>query len=285
MAFRDIVVEGVEYRLILRGKNKDNSRKKPLEGLDALVLDTKLFHPEKEDLDSSLEIVKHHLDHLQENDIPIYTVNPSFKEGKLISDYIHHANGFHGMVVPSILLGFSALFTSLPFAAAFSLFVGTYANNVNSSVEFSKRNSIMDKLGEKFFSTYSLLDCVCQSPANEGINAIAATKIKYGVVPRLLDQKREEYAQRAPRIAIIYDGVHRGLLQSLKSDFRPRITSYVQQLTQLYRVMEQNSLTSMQEYRISEEGNLTSQVIDLPYQPRMKEVLLDPPPLITDKSL
>lgn len=270
MGFRDITVNGVEYRIIL-AKSKFKPRTESLTGLDALVLDTKLFSSEKLNI-SSLDVVKNHITYLQEQDIPIYAVNPSFKEGKLISAYLKKANNIHGGAICGSLLFFGGEYAAL---------AACYFPEINSSREFLQINGLLAGARNGLLSLFSFLDAISQSPTNEGVNAIAATKIKYGVVPRIIDGDREKYSQRAPRIAVIYDGKHRGLLQCLKRDSRSKITSVVQSTTQLYKVMNTSSLMTLQEYRISEGGTLVPKQIELPYKSQRETTsfFLNPPQL------
>jgi len=272
MGYLDFTADGVDYRLILV-KDIFKKRNEPLEGLDALVLDSNLsFVNDTESILIGNKLLFEYKDNLMELGIPIYTVNPERKQldGKKenFRDFIEIVHKFAGAGIGAIALtkigiGIDTIMI-LGAIGAFNFLKNPMFGDEILDTRFSKiaYTNQASRLAKSYY------DLVMQEPRVELINAITALKIKYGVIPNLIEKNPEEYEQRNPRVALIYRGKHRGLKECIQNDGRSIFSINLHRFYGIPMFLDRDKILDIQEYRINEDYSVTRSTFKPPKQER-----------------
>lgn len=250
MSYIDFQHDGIEYRLITEFHY--TKRNEPIEDLDALVIETGTLHQEKipkilleEQTPFLAEFPESTREALRERGFRMYSV-----DARLRLPYVFAmANmGLHFTFPPTLAYGTAKLFDAEEETAQMIQEITANIQLINLMPFFllgisSKQMGPLSKGLSKLNSYFSFLR---QSPVEEYRNAIAAKKIKEGVVPRIREWMKEE---RPLRIGIKYGILHTGIKECLESDAR---VSYTLGLQEWYGrfLMDKNSLNSFYEYTL-----------------------------------
>lgn len=254
MSYIDFESDGVEYRLIL--SIHGSVRKEPIDGLDALVLETGSIDPISyaPDIPKSKEILNY-INEFVENDIPIYSVD-NCRRDFLRTRATHFG---HMFALPAMAYGISRL-AGADDDIAYTVAVCTLcAEMAIMELPVFLGNGI-SKFFAKANSVFSLLR---QAPLEELRNALTARKIKNGVVPYLLEHYSERFEGRKPRIGILYGAGHSGIKECLESDWRSSLSLGLHRHYGLRFILDRNTLRDFYEYRIDSSGNVTYQKLQV----------------------
>ena len=254
MSFIDFESDGVDYRLIL--SRHWSKRKEPIDGLDALVVETGSIDPADVHAHTTEHIeISKYLEEIAEREIPVYSVD---NEGRSFLLNMATSVG-HLFALPMMAFGISKL-AGADNDTAYNIALGTaYAEIAIIALPSFLGNGI-----SKFFAeTNSDLSFVRQAPREELRNALAAKKIKKGVVPHLLEQYPERFQERNPRIGIIYASSHSGIKECLESDSRTNFSLGFHRHYGLRFVLDRNTLRDFYEYRLNTDGGVNYQKLQV----------------------
>lgn len=261
MSYAEFTIDDVTCRLILELHR--TKRNEPLEDLDALVIETAVLDPANvaSVLTKNSSILTS-LPHIQEEKIPIYSVDISLKNG-LFERYLPfifiYSNIIHSYILPFFLISIAASFCGAENKTALSIMAGMAAVDkfISLFLGYSK-----DKDNNNLITVVrpmiSYLSFLYQSPVVELRNAIAAKKIKEGVIPRLKELYKDKYKKGVLKIGIIYGAGHAGIKECLESESRTNVSLW---LHRYYSIpfLDRETLNNFWEYRINAEGNVTGQ--------------------------
>lgn len=257
MSYLDFQSDGIEYRLMLT--THDTIRKEPLDGLDALVVETGATGQEMyADCLSSDPGLRNYLDEIGEKGIVLYSVDSKASDHSEDGGYLKGVvscaahlialplaiGGLSRFVgvdeIPSFLVGVSIIYGQAAIMGTLGLANGVKLNNAS-------------KLLAKANSYLSLLR---QCPIEELRNALAARKIKEGVVPHLQEKYPKRFSTRRPRIGILYGAAHTGIQECLKSEARADFTLRLHQWYGLRFALDRSTLEKVTAYELGKDGTV-----------------------------
>ncbi len=248
MAYIDFESNGIEYRLIL--SIHGTKRKEPIDGLDALVVETGSINQEDYTYYLTKEpMLSNYLEEIREKGIPIYSVDTNYR-----SESLEMPTFFAHMLIPPVV------------AYGVSRLVGA-DNNTASCVAFYTAFaelaimlplSFLDSgISKSFAKINSFLSLIRQAPIEELRNALTAKKIKKGVVPHLLEKYPERFSDKPPKIGIIYGSAHSGIKGCLESDLRAGFSLGLHRYYGLKFILDKNTLNDVYEYHLNRDGPTT----------------------------
>ncbi len=254
MSYIEFKTSGVEYRLIL--SRHGTKRKEPIDGLDALVVETGSIW--QEDYAGGLtkdRELANYLEEIAKRNIPIYSVD---NKGRSYS--LHMATDFGHMLVPPLMAYGVSKLSGADNYTAYNIALGTFWGETLIIVLSS---SLGNGISKFFVKINSALSLVRQAPREELRNALAAKKIKKGVVPHLLAQYPERFQERNPRIGIIYGAGHSGIKECLESDLRAGFTLGLHKYYGLRFILDRDTLRDFYEYRLNGNGSVKYQKLQV----------------------
>lgn len=254
MSYIEFKTSGVEYRLILsRHRTK---RKEPIDGLDALVVESGQI--EQEDYAGRLTKdpeLANYLEEIAKRNILIYSVD---NKGRSYS--LHMATDFGHMLVPPLMAYGISKLAGADNYTAYNIALGTFWVEMTIIAAPSYLGNGISKFFARINSALSL---VRQAPREELRNALSAKKIKEGVVPRLLEQYPERFQERNPRIGIIYGAGHSGIKECLESDLRTGFSLGLHKYYGLRFILDRDTLRDFYEYRLNGDGSVNYQKLQV----------------------
>lgn len=253
MSYIDFESEGIEYRLILsRHKSK---RDEPIDGIDALVVETGLIPPENAESILYCKELFNYLSEIQERKIPLYSVDNKGRNSWLVYGAIFgHRFAYPVMVyLVSKLIGADNTTANL-------MALGTTCGET----AFAVLPSFLGNGISKFFAKInSVLSFIRQSPIEELINALTAKKIKKGVVPHLIEKYPDRFQERNPRIGIIYGSAHSSIKECLENDLRTNISLGLHRHYGLKFILDRGTLRDFYEYKLNSWGRIDYQKLQV----------------------
>jgi len=250
MAYIDFESDGIEYRLIL--VEHGTKIKEPMDGLDALVVETGSIDQEEYAYYLTKEIeLANYLKEIRERGIPIYSVD---NKGKCRRDLLSMATDVtHFLIPPIIAYGVSKLAGADDNTSSCVALYTTFAELAIISLPSFLGNRI-----SKFFAKMnSFLSLIRQSPIEELRNALTARKIKKGVVPHLLEKYPERFSDKSPKIGIIYGAAHSGIKECLENDLRAGLSLRLHKYYGLKFILDKNTLNDVYEYHLNKDDFTT----------------------------
>lgn len=256
MSYIDFQHDGIEYRLIT--ELHYTKRNEPIDDLDALVIETGTLDQEKNPrilLEEQTPFLANFpgstREVLRERGFRIYSV-----DARLRLPYVFAiANmGLHFTVPPALAYGTAKLFDAEEETAQMIQEVTANVQLINVMPFFllgisSKQMGPLSKGLSKLNSYFSFFR---QSPIEEYRNAIAAKKIKEGVVPRIREWVKED---RPLRIGINYGILHTGIKECLESDARVSCTLALQKWYGRFLV-DNTALNTIYEYNLEPRSGI-----------------------------
>lgn len=255
MSYVDFEVDGIEYRLIL--SKHGSERDEPVEGLDAIVKETcnaydsynfnLMFHSDPE-LDNYYDLIK-------EKKIPVYSV-----DNLKTNNYVRFGMGLLSLMhleIPIIGLSTLAYLTGVmntSFVNFYGIAVGALILRTLIPNPLSTSHVEQNKLLTGLSKINSCLTFIEQDPITELRNALAAKKIKKGVVPRLLSKNPEKFSRQQPKIGIIYGAAHSGIKECLQNDWRTEFTLKLHKYYGIPLIFEKESMSDIYEMHITEDN-------------------------------
>lgn len=250
MSYIDFQHDGIEYRLI--AEVHYTKRNEPIEDLDALVIETGTMNQEKcpkilleEQTPFLADFPESTREVLRERGFHIYSVDARLR----LPYVVVIANmGMHFAVPPYMAYGAAKLFDADEETAQRIKEVtgNVQLANVLPFLLLGISGQQIGPLSQGLSKLNSYWSFLRQSPVEEYRNAIAAKKIKEGVVPRVRKRVKED---RPLKIGIKYGMLHTGIRECLENDAR---VSYTLGLQKWYGrfLMDKNSLNSFYEYTL-----------------------------------
>ncbi len=248
MSYVDFHTKGVDYRIILCAHYVPLNEQ--IKGLDALVVETSsLDHSTFGPQIISRPELTNYVDYLRDNNIPIYSVDNKGNKNEKLNFF----SNFPHFFLPCFAAGYAAKYFGVSDAELIAL--GTLLAQVLPGiiVGFSgnkKAPAILRKM-------ISLSSLVQQAPRNELRNAIAAAKIKHGVIPRLREKYSDRFQNRPPRVGIIYGAMHAGIKECLESKTRTNLSFALHKFYGRKLFTDQKTLDNVTEYLIDENNYVT----------------------------
>jgi len=276
MGYLNFTADGVDYRLILV-KDIFKKRNEPLEGLDALVLDSDLSSAsDVEEIISGRDMLLSYKDQLKDLEIPIFSVSPERKKPEqtkfrfdLLVEYGHK---YLPVLVGAVTLAKVGVDVySLIMLYAIGVF--NFLKNPmlgDEIIDTGTKRAYTNQATRMLKSTY---DAIVQEPRVELINSISALKIKYGVIPNLIEKNPEEFEQRNPRVALIYGGKHRGLKECIQKDGRSKFSAYLHGFYGIPMFLDRDKILDIHEYRINPDSTVSHNIFE-PVKPKAEAKLL-----------
>ncbi len=254
MSYIDFHHEGIEYRLITEVHY--TQRNEPLEDLDCLVMETGDFDQERIPpiiLDDQFPFLNNFNESTREalykRDFRIYSV-----ENRLQIPYLLAlANmGLH-FTVPTHMAYCAAKLCGAEEETAQGIMEATsYAQilTIMTTLPLGLSSRQLGQFSKGLSKVNSYFSFLRQCPIEEYRNAIAAKKIKEGIVPRLREHVGED---RPLRIGIKYGGLHTSIRECLESDARVSCTLALQKWYGRF-IVGDTALNTIYEYTLHHYG-------------------------------
>ncbi len=251
MSYLDFENEGVKYRLIL--SRHGSKRKEPIDGLDALVIETGQVNP-KRDIRGKEELYNYFKE-IQEKQIHLFSVD---NKGRSLWANMTTSVG-HIFTYPAIAYAISKL-AGTDHDTAFNIGIGAAYGELAIMALPSYLDNSISKI---FAKANSVLSLFRQAPREELRNAISARKIKKGVVPYLLKKYPDRFEEGKLKIGIIYGSGHSGIKECLESDLRSSLSLALHKHYGLSFILDKKTLKDFYEYKLDNFGNFSYQKLQV----------------------